>query len=95
MTMEQEVVNSVSATTKLLEYGGLGILCIFLMGAVFYMFKSHRAERRELHKCHAQERKDWKETTERQFKESKEMAEKVANAYSELKGSISTWRSRL
>ena len=93
--MEQEIANTVSGTVKLLEYGGLGAVCLFLMVSIVYMFKSHSRERKELHKCHAQERKDWRDTTEKQFEESHRLGKKVVEVLSEVKGAINTKRSGL
>ena len=93
--MDQEIANSVSGVARLLEYGGLGVISIFLMGSVVYMYKSHRNERKELHKCHAQERKDWRQTTEKQFEESHRLGKKVVEVLSEVKGAINTKRSGL
>ena len=93
--MEQEIATSVSGVAKLIEYGGLGVVIVFLMGYVIYIYKSHRTERKELHKCHAQERKDWRDTTEKQFEESHRLGKKVIEVLSEVKGALNTKRSGL
>ena len=65
------------------------------MGLVIYIFKSHRSERIDQHKCHAQERKDWKESTDKQFSAINKHAQKVEVALSKLEGAIITKRSGL
>jgi len=95
MSIETEIVNSVSGTAKLIEYGVLGVFCVFLMIMLGYFIKAHKNERKELHKCHAEERKAWKETTEKQFEETNAIGQKVVEVTSEIKGMINSKNSNL
>jgi len=63
-----------SLTAKLVDYGALGIFCVFLMGSLGYLIKAHREERRE-----------WKETICAQVHMQNELAQKVIEVTSEVK----------
>ncbi len=89
------IEDSVKSSRELLDYGALGIFCVFLMGTLGYFIKTHRDERKSLHKCHAEERKCWKDTTEKQFAESAELSRKVVEVTSEIKGMINAKNSNL
>ena len=94
-------VESVNGILKLAEYGVLAVVTGMLAGGIIFLIKSHRSERKEVHKCfaeqierlmekHAAERDEWRITTVKQFEKSEQLAKEYIKESSENAEKITT-----
>lgn len=78
--------DTITTTSKLIDYGVLGIFCVLLIAALAYLHRAHERERREWREAHEQERKEWKETVETQFTITNNTIQKMVDVTSRFEG---------